>query len=52
MNVRPVAPADAAQWRRMRLALWPDSVPDEIDQFFAVDPLFTGGLYVAASQRT
>ena len=35
MNVRPVAPADAAQWRRMRLALWPDSVPDEIDQFFA-----------------
>ena len=38
MNVRPVAPADAAQWRRMRLALWPDSVPDsvpdEIDQFF------------------
>ena len=35
MNVRPVAPADAAQWRRMRLALWPDSVPDEIDEFFA-----------------
>jgi len=34
VNVRPVAPADAAQWRRMRLALWPDSVPDEIDQFF------------------
>ena len=24
----------------------------QIDQFFAVDPLFTGGLYVAASQRT
>ena len=35
MNVRPVALADAAQWRRMRLALWPDSGPDEVDQFFA-----------------
>ena len=35
MNVRPVALADAAEWRRMRLALWPDSGPDEVDQFFA-----------------
>lgn len=38
ITVRPVAPADAAAWRRMRLALWPEeaaSVAPEVDQFFA-----------------
>src|SRR6266581_2913315 len=32
VNVRPVALADAAEWRRMRLALWPDSGPEEVER--------------------
>ena len=43
MLVRPVQPADAAEWLRMRMALWPDSTPEkeagEIAQFFANPPL-------------
>src|SRR5215216_7204287 len=43
MSVRPVQPADAAEWLRMRMALWPDSSPEkeagEIAQFFANPPL-------------
>lgn len=31
MLIRPVEPTDSAEWRRMRLALWPDlSRPDEL----------------------
>jgi aminoglycoside 6'-N-acetyltransferase I len=29
MPIRPVEPADAAEWLRMRCALWPDSTPAE-----------------------
>ena len=38
IRVRPVTPADAAAWLRMRHALWPDESDDharEIEQFFA-----------------
>lgn len=38
--VRPVTPADAAAWTRMRLALWPEeaaSVEPEVARFFAGD---------------
>ncbi len=38
INVRPVTPADAGAWVRMRLALWPEeaaSVEPEVPQFFA-----------------
>ena len=39
MAVRPVQPADAREWLRMRMALWPDSSPEkeaeEITHFFA-----------------
>jgi aminoglycoside 6'-N-acetyltransferase I len=40
INVRPVTPAEAEAWRRMRVALWPDetaSVVPEVDRFFAGD---------------
>lgn len=41
MHIRPVQLADAAEWLRMRMALWPDSTPeheaDEIERFLA-DP--------------
>lgn len=40
MQIRPVEPADAAEWLRMRMALWPDSTPEqeagEIAHFLAV----------------
>ena len=40
MDIRPVQPSDAAEWLRMRLALWPDATPDkeahEIAHFLAV----------------
>jgi aminoglycoside 6'-N-acetyltransferase I len=29
MTIRPVRASDAAEWLRMRMALWPDSEPDE-----------------------
>jgi aminoglycoside 6'-N-acetyltransferase I len=32
--VRPVRPQDRDAWLRMRLALWPDSEPQEVDDFF------------------
>ena len=38
--VRPVSPADAGAWTRMRLALWPEeaaSVEPEVPRFFAGD---------------
>lgn len=39
MRVRPVSQADAAQWERMRDALWPDDSREahrrEIDRYFA-----------------
>lgn len=37
MRVRPVTPADAADWLRMREALWPDGKadhPPEIERYF------------------
>ena len=33
--VRPVEFADAAAWRRMRLALWPDSAPSDVHRYFS-----------------
>jgi aminoglycoside 6'-N-acetyltransferase I len=42
MTIRPVQPSDAAEWLRMRMALWPWSDPDkegqEIEHFLAVPP--------------
>ena len=39
MLIRPVQPTDAAEWLRLRMALWPDSEPEkeaaEIAEFFA-----------------
>jgi len=43
MAIRPVQPADADEWLRMRMALWPDSTPEkeagEIAHFLASPPL-------------
>jgi aminoglycoside 6'-N-acetyltransferase I len=43
MTIRPAATADAAEWLRMRMALWPDSEPEkeaaEIADFLAGLPL-------------
>jgi aminoglycoside 6'-N-acetyltransferase I len=45
MEIRPVRPPDAGEWLRLRLALWPDTDPEEqaseIAQFFAGLPLPT-----------
>lgn len=42
MLIRPIRSSDAAEWLRMRLALWPDAFPDkeasEIAHFLAVPP--------------
>src|SRR5512143_3155953 len=42
MIIRPVQPSDAAEWLRMRMALWPDSTcekeAEEIAHFLAVPP--------------
>ena len=29
LRIRPVKPADADEWLRLRLALWPDAAPEE-----------------------
>ncbi len=44
MIIRPVKPADKAEWLRLRLELWPDSPEkeaEEIDRFLAGYPLPT-----------
>ncbi|CUS03345.2 Aminoglycoside N(6')-acetyltransferase type 1 [Candidatus Promineifilum breve] len=45
MIIRPVEPADQAEWLRLRLELWPDSTAEEeaevIDRFLAGYPLPT-----------
>jgi len=33
MNIRPATRADRDEWLRMRLQLYPDSTPDEIDEW-------------------
>lgn len=33
MNIRPVTRADRDEWLRMRTALYPDSAPEEIDEW-------------------
>ena len=42
MDIRSVHASDAAEWLRMRMALWPDSDPDtqahEIAHFLAIPP--------------
>jgi aminoglycoside 6'-N-acetyltransferase I len=42
MTIRPVQPSDAAEWLRMRMALWPGSDPDaearEIARFLSDPP--------------
>lgn len=42
MIVRSVEPSDAAEWLRLRMALWPDSDPQkvtgEVEHFLAVPP--------------
>ena len=35
MKIRAVRPSDRDAWLRMRLALWPDSAPQEVDDFFS-----------------
>lgn len=45
--VRPLEAKDRAEWLRMRLLLWPDSSPSEVDDFFGVtlkDPTVTAVL--------
>ena len=44
MIIRPIEPADKAEWLRLRLELWPDSPEkeaEEIDRFLAGYPLPT-----------
>lgn len=44
MIIRPIEPADKAEWLRLRLELWPDSTEkeaEEIDRFLAGYPLPT-----------
>jgi aminoglycoside 6'-N-acetyltransferase I len=42
-KVRPVAPGDAREWRRMRALLWPDADnDDDIARFFAGDTRVVG----------
>ncbi|MFV9506857.1 MAG: GNAT family N-acetyltransferase [Oscillochloridaceae bacterium umkhey_bin13] len=38
--IRAVAPADAAEWLRLRLALWPDDAAEE--HRAAIEPLLSG----------
>lgn len=45
--VRPLEASDRAEWLRMRLLLWPDSSPSEIEDFFSgalKDPTVTAVL--------
>jgi len=37
MNVRPYQPADYAEWRRMRSALWPDQTEHDMTEWLARD---------------
>lgn len=37
MNIRPVTPADRDEWLRMRLALYPDSAPEEVDEWLQAE---------------
>ena len=41
MAIRPVTPGDAAEWARLRHALWPEADPDELVR--EVDDYFAGG---------
>lgn len=39
MRIRSIVPTDSAEWRRMRVSLWPEDAEDhaeDIDDFFAV----------------
>jgi aminoglycoside 6'-N-acetyltransferase I len=51
MLIRPVQPADAPEWLRLRMALWPDAEPaeqaEEIAAFFADPPAPLPDLYAA-----
>ena len=51
MLIRSVQPADAAEWLRLRMALWPDSTPEkeaaEIAEFLAHPDVPLPELYVA-----
>lgn len=51
MPIRPVQPADAAEWLRLRMALWPGSTPEieaaEIAEFLAHPGVPLPELYVA-----
>ena len=51
MLIRPVQPTDAAAWLRLRMALWPDSTPEneaaEIAEFLAHPDVPLPMLYVA-----
>ena len=38
MRVRPVTAADRGEWLRMRMDLFPDSSPDEVDAWLAGNP--------------
>ena len=41
MAIRPAVPGDAAEWARLRHALWPEADPDELVR--EVDDYFAGG---------
>jgi aminoglycoside 6'-N-acetyltransferase I len=51
MLIRPVQPTDAAEWLRLRMALWPDSTPEkegvEIEAFLAEPHIPQPDLYAA-----
>lgn len=37
MNIRPATRGDRDEWLRMRLSLYPDSTPDEVDEWLDSD---------------
>jgi aminoglycoside 6'-N-acetyltransferase I len=52
LSIRPVAPADASEWLKLRSELWPDGVEDherEITSFFAGALLEPVAVFVVAS---
>jgi aminoglycoside 6'-N-acetyltransferase I len=47
--VRPVTPADRADWLRMRSALWPDDHAREVDAFLAGDTRIAEAVLLAVA---
>jgi aminoglycoside 6'-N-acetyltransferase I len=52
MNIRPVTRGDRDEWLRMRLLLYPDSSPDEVDEWLdAEDGTLNVGVAVFVADR-